>query len=193
MCNTFVRFLEKMNTFSTTFLSLFAIDPSAARIFFRSPPPNHVVKRARFRKAFFRVVCGPLVGFCCSSLGLAQACQDSIKLFLTFFKFCLNLITVVNHEVGLKQSHSRNIAGPTFRKDTPDFFFVPVHEDSWEWSEWSQESIRLEADPACGRRCKGASGVECEETVSLNDVPESLQPETLRWTQPRLFSARALL
>jgi hypothetical protein len=185
-------------TFSTTFLSLLAIDPSAARTFFRSPPPNHVVKSVpAFSQSFFRVVCGPLVGFCCSSLGLAQACQDSIKFFYRFLKIWLNPITVGNREVvGLKQSHSRNIAGPTFHKGTPDFFFFPVHVDqydSWQWSEWSQTSIRLEDDPASGWRCQGASAVECEETVSLTDVPESPQGHALRWTQPRIFSARSLL
>jgi len=198
MSNTFVRFLEKMKRFPLLFSRCLRSTPVPPGLFSGVHRPIMWSKVSpRFRKAFFESFANPWWDFVARHLDSRRRVKTQIKFFYRFLKIWLNLITIGNHEVvGLKQSHSRSIAGPTFHKVTPDFFFFPVHVDqydSWQWSEWSQTSIRLEDDPANGWRCQGASGVECEETVSLTDVPESLQGHALRWTQPRIFSARALL
>jgi len=68
-------------TFSNTFLSLLEIEPSAARTSFPDSTAPSRGQKSAVSQSFFRVVCEPLVGFCWSSLGLAQASQDLIKLF----------------------------------------------------------------------------------------------------------------
>jgi hypothetical protein len=102
----------------------------------------------------------------------------------------LDLVTNGNHKVvGLKQvigvvGFDHQAAGSTFRTDTSDSFFFPVHVDHHVFlamvRKVSQfESIFLEDDPATGWRCHRAYVVADEEHIlnvfTLQDPPDRLQ------------------